>query len=59
MTKHPFHIVDASPWPVTGSIGAFCFTAGIAAYFHKYDQVLIFIGLFIIDISILLANTNF
>lgn len=48
MTKHPFHIVDASPWPITGSVGAFCFTAGIAAYFNKYDQYLIFIGLFII-----------
>ena len=41
MTKHPFHIVDFSPWPLTGSVGSLCLVAGLAAYIHKYDARLI------------------
>jgi len=33
---HPFHIVDNSPWPYVGSIGAFAFTGGSVLFFHKF-----------------------
>lgn len=48
MTKHPFHIVDYSPWPLTGSVGSIALVAGIASYTHKYDSVLIFFGVALI-----------
>ena len=44
MTKHPFHIVDYRPWPLTGSVGRLCLVAGLAAYAHKYDSRLIWAG---------------
>ena len=34
---HPFHIVDNSPWPYVGSIGALALTSGSVLYFHKYE----------------------
>ena len=34
---HPFHIVDNSPWPYVGSLGALGLTSGSVLYFHKYE----------------------
>lgn len=34
-TKHKFHLVDPSPWPLLASLGAFMLTAGGVSYFHK------------------------
>nr|YP_007890808.1 cytochrome c oxidase subunit III [Seculamonas ecuadoriensis]AGH24503.1 cytochrome c oxidase subunit 3 [Seculamonas ecuadoriensis] len=34
--RHPFHIVDPSPWPLTTAFGAFCLTAGSVMYMHAY-----------------------
>ena len=34
---HPFHIVDNSPWPYVGAMGAFALTSGSVLYFHKYE----------------------
>jgi len=45
VTKHPFHIVDPSPWPLAGSVGRLCLVAGLAAYAHKYDASLLWAGL--------------
>ena len=33
---HPYHLVDPSPWPLTGAVGALGMTAGGVMYFHKY-----------------------
>jgi len=33
--KHPFHMVNPSPWPLTGSIGALILAMGAVYYFHK------------------------
>lgn len=48
MTKHPFHIVDYRPWPLTGSVGRICIVAGIAAYTHKFDTTMLYVGLALI-----------
>ena len=48
MTKHPFHIVDYRPWPLTGSLGRLFLVAGLAAYINKYDQRLMGLGLILI-----------
>ena len=35
--KHPYHIVDPSPWPLMASIGCFLFTFGLVMFFHNYS----------------------
>lgn len=35
--KHPFHIVDPSPWPFMLSVALFNLTMGTVMYFHRYN----------------------
>ena len=44
--RHPFHIVDPSPWPFVGSMAAFFLTFGLVMYMHYYENglLLLFIG---------------
>lgn len=37
MTKHPYHLVDPSPWPLFASISAFITTTGGVMYMHSYQ----------------------
>lgn len=51
--KHPFHLVDPSPWPFLGSMAAFSCALSAVLYFHIFNygkQLLIlnFIFIFII-----------
>jgi len=34
--KHPFHLVDPSPWPLVAAIGGFTMTSGGVMYMHNY-----------------------
>ena len=34
--RHPYHLVDPSPWPLLASFGAFSATMGGVMYFHGY-----------------------
>jgi len=34
--RHPFHLVDPSPWPLIGSFGAFAMTFGGVMFMHNY-----------------------
>jgi len=43
-SNHTFHIVDQSPWPLTGAIGAFMLTTGLAGWFHTGSPLLFFSG---------------
>lgn len=52
MVRNPFHLVEFSPWPLVGSLGAFFLTAGIASWFHGYSIGVMFLGLFIISLTI-------
>src|SRR5689334_15153301 len=36
MRKHPFHLVDPSPWPLFASFAAFVTTVGAVMYMHAY-----------------------
>lgn len=53
MNNHPFHLVDYSPWPLTGSIGALTFVSGIVKIFHMLDFTLLFIGITLILLTII------
>nr|YP_009171570.1 cytochrome c oxidase subunit 3 [Mirhipipteryx andensis]AJW76425.1 cytochrome c oxidase subunit 3 [Mirhipipteryx andensis] len=46
-TNHPFHLVDYSPWPLTGAIGALVLTSGLTKWFHTFNMNLLMIGFMI------------
>nr|APB92058.1 cytochrome c oxidase subunit III [Montfortula punctata] len=48
MARNPFHLVEFSPWPLVGSVGAFFLTVGLAAWFHLYIFGIVILGLFLI-----------
>jgi len=49
-TKHSFHLVDPSPWPLIASLGALMLTTGGVLYMHKFygGGQLLLTGFFII-----------
>nr|UPL65460.1 cytochrome c oxidase subunit III [Cymus sp.] len=47
INNHPFHLVDQSPWPITGSIGAMTMTTGMTLWFHKNEMYLFYLGMMI------------
>lgn len=51
-SNHPFHLVDYSPWPLTGAIGALRATSGLVQWFHQYNLQLFTIGNLIILLTI-------
>lgn len=48
MVRNPFHLVEYSPWPLVGSLGAFFLTVGFASWFHNYGVICSFFGIFLI-----------
>nr|AJF93990.1 cytochrome c oxidase subunit 3 [Tabachnickia sp. DVL-2014] len=42
--KHPYHIIEPSPWPILGSISALFLTGGSIIYFHFKQTPLLLIG---------------
>nr|QFK69118.1 cytochrome c oxidase subunit III [Phymatostetha sp. D9] len=51
--NHPFHLVDASPWPITGSIGTMTMTSGMVMWFHNYNINLLMLGMMINSLTML------
>ena len=41
---HPYHLVDPSPWPYLGSIGALLITVGSVLYFHYSYTWIMYLG---------------
>lgn len=50
--KHPFHLVDIRPWPLTSSLGAFLLARGLVKWFIFFSADLLVIGLARVLISI-------
>ena len=46
ISKHPFHLVNVSPWPFFVSLSLFAVTVGAVLYFHRFQigEVTLFIG---------------
>ncbi len=46
--RHPFHLVDQSPWPFLAGMSSLCLTTGFVMYMHCYHGgfVLFSFGLF-------------
>nr|AML25619.1 cytochrome c oxidase subunit III [Staphylinidae sp. BMNH 1274669] len=45
--NHPFHLVDVSPWPLLGALGAMITMIGIIKWFHMFTNKLFLLGLLI------------
>nr|YP_009442038.1 cytochrome c oxidase subunit III [Maiestas dorsalis]APO09332.1 cytochrome c oxidase subunit III [Maiestas dorsalis] len=53
MKNHPFHLVDKSPWPITGSMGLMSLTSGTIMWFHNNNMWLMSIGMIIIILTMI------
>nr|WRQ18204.1 cytochrome c oxidase subunit 3 [Japanagallia neohamata] len=53
MKNHPFHLVDNSPWPISGSLGLMTTTSGMIMWFHKTNLNLMMIGILIIMLTMI------
>nr|YP_010025538.1 cytochrome c oxidase subunit III [Reticulitermes ovatilabrum]QOQ35837.1 cytochrome c oxidase subunit 3 [Reticulitermes ovatilabrum] len=42
--NHSFHMVNKSPWPLTGAIGAMVTLMGLIKWFHQYNNSLLAVG---------------
>ena len=42
--KHQYHLVEPSPWPITGSIGAFLTAVGLILWMHDQGAWLFVVG---------------
>nr|YP_009443918.1 cytochrome c oxidase subunit III [Stimulopalpus japonicus]ATU07139.1 cytochrome c oxidase subunit III [Stimulopalpus japonicus] len=45
---HPYHLVNVSPWPLTGAIGTLITASGLIELFNFYSMNLMIMGLLII-----------
>nr|UPL65925.1 cytochrome c oxidase subunit III [Helopeltis sp.] len=46
--NHPYHLVDYSPWPLTGSIGTMTMMSGMIMWMHQNSIYLLILGKLII-----------
>nr|ART64878.1 cytochrome c oxidase subunit III [Neritina violacea] len=51
MIRNPFHLVEFSPWPLTGSMGALFLTVGLAGWFHGYSMATMVLGLVLVGLT--------
>nr|AEF33994.1 cytochrome c oxidase subunit III [Podocnemis unifilis] len=50
---HPFHMVNPSPWPLTGATAAFMLTSGMILWFHNNNTSLLILGLITMLLTLL------
>ena len=51
MTKHPFHLVAPSPWPIFGSFSAFLLVFGLVLSFSSHGSFCLTLGLLFVLIT--------
>nr|YP_006460287.1 cytochrome c oxidase subunit III [Ochlodes venata]ADI75322.1 cytochrome c oxidase subunit III [Ochlodes venata] len=49
--NHPYHLVDYSPWPLTGAIGTMTLVTGMVKWFHNFNMNLLILGYLIIILT--------
>nr|YP_010582979.1 cytochrome c oxidase subunit III [Warodia hoso]UGN61425.1 cytochrome c oxidase subunit III [Warodia hoso]WRY72453.1 cytochrome c oxidase subunit III [Warodia biguttata] len=53
MNNHPFHLVDKSPWPITGAIGLMTMLCGVTSWFNSSIMTNMLMGTFIIILTMI------
>nr|YP_009258846.1 cytochrome c oxidase subunit III [Libiocoris heissi]AFI54712.1 cytochrome c oxidase subunit III [Libiocoris heissi] len=56
--NHPYHLVDQSPWPLTGSVGALTLTSGMIKWIHSHNCNLLMLGIMISVMTMVLWWRN-
>nr|YP_010411422.1 cytochrome c oxidase subunit III [Coraebus cloueti]URN73068.1 cytochrome c oxidase subunit III [Coraebus cloueti] len=51
--NHPFHLVETSPWPLYGALGAMTMMMGLIKWFHTQDSNLFLLGM---SLSIIIST---
>jgi len=51
--QHPYHLVDQSPWPLTGAISGLMMTSGLVLWFHTGSLTLLFVGLILLIVTMI------
>nr|YP_010626004.1 cytochrome c oxidase subunit III [Inocellia fulvostigmata]WBK02763.1 cytochrome c oxidase subunit III [Inocellia fulvostigmata] len=51
--NHPFHLVDYSPWPLTGALGALITVSGMIMWFHQFNNTLLLMGNLILILTMI------
>nr|AFQ62415.1 cytochrome c oxidase subunit III [Meru phyllisae] len=51
--SHPYHLVDFSPWPITGALGTMITVSGLIKWFNQYNINLFLIGFMIILLTMI------
>uniref|UniRef100_UPI0030FF091E cytochrome c oxidase subunit III n=1 Tax=Carterocephalus argyrostigma TaxID=1663110 RepID=UPI0030FF091E len=49
--NHPYHLVDYSPWPLTGAIGTMTLVTGMVKWFHNFNMNLLILGYLIVILT--------
>nr|QTZ20400.1 cytochrome c oxidase subunit 3 [Spodoptera depravata] len=49
--NHPFHLVDYSPWPLTGAVGVMVLVSGMVKWFHNFNMNLLILGYLIVILT--------
>nr|YP_008757786.1 cytochrome c oxidase subunit III [Catopsilia pomona]AFP58835.1 cytochrome c oxidase subunit III [Catopsilia pomona] len=49
--NHPYHLVDYSPWPLTGAIGTMTLVTGMVKWFHNFNMNLLILGYMIVILT--------
>nr|YP_010554573.1 cytochrome c oxidase subunit III [Tachycines shuangcha]UYO78931.1 cytochrome c oxidase subunit III [Tachycines shuangcha] len=52
-SNHAYHLVNMSPWPLTGAIGALATVSGLIKWFHQYNNSLLMLGLVILMLTMI------
>lgn len=52
LVRHPYHLVDESPWPLVSAFGGLFVTTGMLSWFHLNSISLFFTALLILGLTI-------
>jgi cytochrome c oxidase subunit 3 len=52
MPRHPFHLVEYRPWPLTSALSAFLVAVGTVRWFHNHGSICLILGITTIALSI-------
>nr|WAX39134.1 cytochrome c oxidase subunit III [Anaplecta sp. 3 ZQW-2020] len=52
-SNHPFHLVNQSPWPLTGAIGALITMVGLIKWFHMFSNQLMLLGMLVMILTMI------
>nr|YP_010708601.1 cytochrome c oxidase subunit III [Silvatares holzenthali]WCR50261.1 cytochrome c oxidase subunit III [Silvatares holzenthali] len=44
-SNHPYHLVNFSPWPLTGALSTMTLLSGLIVWFHQHSTFLMYLGL--------------